>query len=604
MAYISTFEDGRDFLLGKAPQPQFGGHMVSSQATSWPRQQTELGAQPVMFGRGEESQWPVYPQRQEQGPEPVAPAVQLSGPGAAPMQGTTTTPAEQAPQQGVAAPAPFEAPDLGQSLGFGTDSRNMMASLFNPLRAGLEQGYGGLQTASQDFFSQAGPDRSFESINAPYTLTQYITQGKMGPKAHAVVGSSYRGPEGLDYTAEPELRARAEALASGRGLVPLVQMTGLPPGMAKWEAQNVWEDPGYRSKARAYESEVDKYYQDVEKERSRASARAEERSAQEQSIADQARAFALDWHGRTYADVLKSLEAAKANQAETAKRYEALMGQTGGEPPTREQLEAAGLGSLYTDVSATADSAAQQREAIMAKYPDIADIPVAEIGVSSKGREKNFFVYQGVKFQLDDAVKGNIGHKNMKKLGLDTKEKRQAFREELMRVGKQVEARQRELEALYSAGTARTGRPSAETRRGVPAEPGAYAAYDPLYYAEALNAAAAPLPDPRNYVEYSPGVVPTAENVATERQRATLARIDELIGQAQTLAAAGMPYEAAQITAAADQLIADQQAAVAKRQAAVDQAAADWTKNVKRARKKYESSGDDVLQTLGLGYMG
>lgn len=129
--------------------------------------------------------------------------------------------------------------------------------------------------------------------------------------------------------------------------------------------------------------------------------------------------------------------------------------------------------------------------------------------------------------------------------------------------------------------------------------PGELRAYDPLYFAGALQsdpALADPL-DPRGYAEFRPGTEATRYNVATEDQLGQLRGMHELLDRANEIAEED-PWQAAEILTDAGRWIEDWQKWSEGREALLDKAGDDWRRQVTLAHDRWKESKKGFLGDL------
>ena len=126
--------------------------------------------------------------------------------------------------------------------------------LFDPISQGVSDYEADLSGLRDTFRDEAGSERSFDSVGGEEILGRAIGGGPT-EEARDLVGAGYSGPVGLssESVAEAqargrELQSRDEALQSGGGLVSLLSSSvpGLTAGQARFEAQRLLDDPGFR----------------------------------------------------------------------------------------------------------------------------------------------------------------------------------------------------------------------------------------------------------------------------------------------------------------------------------------------------------------------
>jgi len=524
--------------------------------------------------------------------------ISLSGAGGAPVTSQPATPATV--EQSADAPAPSTQP-AGDSLGYGTGT--LGSQILSPITQGLQTGREGLGGAIDTFYEQAGQDRTWANSGAQDALQGYLQTGEGADTAKNYVNAAYGGPTGLDYTPNQDLRTRAQAATTGSGLTGLVQESnaGLTPGMARFDAQSLWNNPAFRAEANTYKSSVDEFFQDVAKEQERAAAKAESRTGQEADIREQSRNYVQDQYNTTMGDISQRAADLNAQNQAVYDQYAQYMADN-----QIDAEEAKALG-LYTPVNQEQQAAQAAYDEILAKYPGIANIPVGELTRDWKGHELTTFTVNGQTFSIDDLFNGNISPETAKALGVDPAKFLKSS-DSMRQLGEQLRLRQRELDALFSSGQWRdvyagrwpnynleTGPYQHRELVGFTGEPGQYAAYNPLYFQDAFqNQPLTQLPDPTAYVSnpegnVSPGATQRAmaQNTATDEERAQLQRVSTLLPELTALSDAGQVFEAAQIGANYERFLADQEAAIAERDRLLGDASQAWKDEVQAARDAY-----------------
>ena len=529
-----------------------------------------------------------------------ADVVQISGAGGSAPAPTAQPTTPGVGVEGTAAPVP-SSPPPGDSLGYGEGG--LQSQLFDPLSQGLRTGQEALGGAIESFDQAAGPERTWATSGAQDALQAYYMGTGDEGEARNYVNAAYTGPQTLGFTPDQDLMTRSNALNTGSGLTGLIQSgnPGHTPGMARFDAQALWNDPGYQKQADTYESQIDQYFQDVAKEQARAAATAETRTEQEADIRDKSRDFVSGMYDTTLGDIDQTVAGRNASNQAVYDEFGALSAQGGLTP---EQQKEYGLWTSVDDQQAEVQAAYDE---ILARYPDITVIEPGALTRDWKGHELTTFTVGDETFSIDDAFNGRIPEAAARELGLKTKE-------DQIRYGEQLRQRQRELDALFSPGQWRdryAGRwPGYEARWGAndvtqtplehrellgfTGEPGAYAAFDPLYHQEVLGQPTAQLPNPANYVQgpeelLSEGATheATRENTATPEQRAQLERAETLMSELKSLSDAGMVFEAARIGADYEQFLEDQEAAIAARERLLGDASDAWKDEVQAARNAY-----------------
>ena len=493
---------------------------------------------------------------------------------------TTTSLQPEAPSTGeTKKPFGSAAPSLIQRHG------SLNERLFDPISQGVSDYEADLSGLRDTFRDEAGSERSFDSVGGEEILGRAIGGGPT-EEARDLVGAGYSGPVGLssESVAEAqargrELQSRDEALQSGGGLVSLLSSSvpGLTAGQARFEAQRLLDDPGFRSQRDESRRATSGLGGQIETATREAADYADTRAAQEQSIADQSRDYLQQQRANIYTDL--DQEAARRNaENERLRDIYLQIQQEGAVSPQHHYLFGRG-GTQQNMRSGFSSPIPSEEERLSSemyrfinqtmnapRYSSISDLPMGEqIGISSHGRER----YEG-----ED---GRLLKKQLKEeYGIDNSQ---------WRLWK---ARQAELDAQLRA--APTG-----GKQGREAEEAAEAG-EPLGRFAAVSdhgdQGLDPFegPDITDYIDFKEGVLASRENVATETQRDRIASINDLLDSADSLAEAGNPWQAAKISTAVDKYLEAEETALEQRSGEESKQAEQWRRTLKKARRRYRNS--------------
>lgn len=437
---------------------------------------------------------------------------------------------------GISQAQPSQPQPQGPQLGGvfqGASSGPTAQRILQPLASGASSAQSQLSDIGRNFYSLAGPQRSFESVGGTGKLQGTLQTGQGIDEAKALVGAQYQGPTELDqmalqdvYRAFDTLRPAAQSLSGGGGLQSLVgqAIPGLSPGEARFEAGRLSRDPEFRSQANQTSQEIQRAYDALVSSESQARGYASDRAAAEKSIAEQSRGFLEGQRESTLKDIDASV--ASAQERNTAvERAMTPFSQSG----SLDDLRAIPQETLGFDPEAFAT-------------PDRARLAEAQTA-------------------WDDIMKRyNVDYQP----GLGPDPGITARGEEERRGGPMME----ELNALFSPGTDIVER-------------GKYADVLPLHWGEGAWQPA----DLREYINWSPGVSPSRENVSTEDQRNIINRVNEIMDVAERLAQSDMPYLADQISGNVDKFLEDEAKALDERRGRLDQQQEQWRGIVAKARR-------------------
>lgn len=541
---------------------------------------------------------------QPSGGQNATPVVSLSGQGTAPVASSSAPPTQFQGSSAVATPnetqsngqdsqvpsaseqsgegsvAPSSLPQLQN---FGT-SGQISNRLLSPLSAGIQQTGEGIKQASSAFQQAAGPTgqtygkRGGAQVVEDYLKGSFQNQAASDAArsgAQSFVNAQYTGPTEIDPTFASEARQRADEIQNrassyrtGYGLQSglLQGVPGLSGGEARYEAERTIARPEYRQEAREAELSSSALLSQLAKAEDRARQMAETRTMEEQAISERARSDVVGKRSKIEEDVNSRLmEAIKREQA-TEGAYSSFL--ESGDPLKLLGTEMRDFdpNAFNTPAAAQAEEARREFEAIMGKYGGLSEYDPLGLSVTKRGREQ---------YSL-----GREGDEGFDENRPDWIHYAQANQEINKDQRAKLEARQKELETIFSPGT-----------RNNP-EAGKYAAVAPLYYGggESFEDTIFQSEDPRAYTEYVPGVRPSVQNVSTAEQREAYNRINDLLDEAGRIDEAGEPYRASMIRAEVDRYLSEEEAALGERAGKLDERSESWQRQVNKARKKYRKA--------------
>jgi hypothetical protein len=420
-----------------------------------------------------------------------------------------------------------------------------------PLQSGAAQAQRRIADIGRSFYALAGPQRSFESTGAASKLSEAVHGGPGIDEARAFVNAQYQGPKELDqaaiqdvYRAFDALRPASQSL-TGVGLQSLIgqAVPGLSPGEARMEAGRLSRDPLFRAQAQETSQEVQRAYDALISQEKQAREYARSRSEQEKAIADQSRSFLEDTRRQVTDDLDRAVLAAQERNAALERAMAPFLAS----------------GSLEDLRSIPAELRDFDPEAFAT--PDRARLAEA------KAAWDEIMSRYGLSFQPGFGPDP----------GLTPQGREEARTEPYMD----------ELNALFSPGTALIDR-------------GKYADLLPLHWGVGAWQPA----DLREYIQWSPGVSPSRENVSSEEQRNIVNRINEILDVADRLAGSDMPYLADQISANIEGFLADEAKALEARRGQLDKQQEEWRGIVARAqrahRKRKKSAGWQKVASIAL----
>lgn len=402
-------------------------------------------------------------------------------------------------------------------------SQDFWNQIFAPVTGGIESGYQQLGGAVGGFREAAGDLRTLEDLGGEEALLRAAETGdpEAMAAARAAIGADYTGPAGLDPETLAALQREfqdiapyAKNLSSVAGVQALLEEArpGLSSGARRTEAQRLLESPEFRELTRTLGRDIGALGGTTERERIAAEDFAREREASEAEIARLARQTLEGRRGTIDEDLERRITEANAREQAAAEAYDYFT-KTG----DASRLQALDLGfdpSMFeTELTALDREAQTAREAIVndPRYEKIKDIPLMTLGITSHGSRR--YEWDPEWWEANkDALLAEYGKKGVGKL----KALARARQKELKEGGFDIGGRGREA--------------------------GKYAGAENIYGEDLFD----PQEGWKSYVGYDPGNVATRSNIASEAQRGEYNRIQDLLGQVDTLRDTD-PYEAARI---------------------------------------------------------
>jgi hypothetical protein len=445
------------------------------------------------------------------------------------------------------------------------------SKLFSPITSRLEEGYGDLGGARERFYGEVSPQRTYESTGG-----EGLIEAALGDTANRqayedvekLLGARYTGPAGLDpealRAAEEDvayLTPQAPSLDSAAGFQALLEqrLPHLTAGERRFEAGRALEDPAYREAAQELRRDIGQFRGDVGTEAGAARELAQTRAEEEAAIARQARESLT---GRKE-DITEDLEGRIREATERDRLVEETIQRFNetGNLEDLERLEGLGFDPREFDTEATR----LEREAKVAKaavmddprFAAIRDVPLMELGVTSRGRETHRFPDEWF-----EANKGRLSKNSMKRIKALAKERQKALDD--------------------------AGFRAASWKRDVgDVAGGRFAGLEPIYHTEGEDPFT--IADTRPYVNLETGTGATRHNIATEGEREKFNTIGSLLGDAERLEETD-PHQAARIVADVLGYAEDQKQQYIDTLQRMNDIGEEWGKVVSRARQKYKKS--------------
>jgi len=478
------------------------------------------------------------------------------------------------PSEGVQGGQPTQPVQQQPGIQFSTGATSgitpIYERLFNPIEKGIGQQREALAGSVQKFSTAAGDARTYEGIGAENVLSQAIrgdpaTRAENERQARGFLSSVYTGPSMLDQEAISNITQALGGLqtqiGSSGGIQDLIRQTtpGLTPGQVRFEAGHLRGDPNFQSKLAQGQSDISRLYANLGVAGREAETFAKSRAESEKNIAERSRGYLESERGDILGQIQKRIEEEKAQQAQAQAAWDQFYG-TGALEDLQAVNQTTGatqdLEPLKTDFRAKSGEAKAALDAILARYPDIKDVPLMQMGITSHGRQTlrfpdEWFATQGAKYSPS----------------------------EMAAIKERARLRQGEIDPLFSPRDATTP----------------YQLYAPSYFMgartpEELQGLMLQPEDLRLSASFDPGMLPAAENISTEDQRSVYNQIQNILGEVERLSSAGEPFRAASLALDLDGYFDREIAVMEKRKTELPQLQRQWLATLKRARHDFKKA--------------
>lgn len=471
------------------------------------------------------------------------------------------------------APGSYAAPGSGQIEGIGStytpsaEATGVYKDLFKPVSSELGTQVGALGGAVGAFNQQAKPYGTFGGEQQG-VLESALQGGSSSPDwktSQGWLAGAYTAPKldqgALDTIAQSlrgSLGPEGKALDTSAGARELLTRShsDLTPGEGRFEAPRVAADAGYQAGAEGLQTDIAKFWGDYLKAQGQAGAIGEKGASSAKDLQTKATGFLT---GKE--DTLKAGWGGKAKEAEAQQKtiQDALTSarSTGDWRQLQNIPESARSGWNPSDFGTPdvllREEGLKARADVMAKYPDIKDVPVMERGTNSKGKEA--YRFPDAWFE---ANKGKYTAEQMKAL--------------------KAQVRKRDLE-LEATGFSPVKEAPLELRynnaEGTEVDPqfevGKYSNVLPEWFGSDWTPA-----NPADYVGFAGGspMTPTAENVAPQGEIDYYNTIQSLLNDPRTISNV-LPYKA-QVTGDTKGYQDDNAASMGDQQASIQKAIQDY----------------------------
>lgn len=486
----------------------------------------------------------------------------------------TSPPPSPAPQ--AAPETPTQAQRLPGQVRYDPSQGSLGAGFLQPLRQSVGEAGQAIGLAGETFRTGAGPMRDFQTAGGQRILESALPASALPgeiTQAKDLLSANYQGPMGLSpellgKTAETaqDIETQASALQTGGGLQTLLRqgIPGLNPGMARVEAQRLFDTPDFRRQAAQVGQQASALAPQLTQEVLGAQKYAEDRVATEESLRQAAKGYLEEKRTGILAPLEAQAQEANAKQLALQQLYDKFL-ETGN---LEDLIAAAPDASVLKDSRYTQ---APEAEAIWEKimgdprYAKVADIPLMQKTISPRGKET--YTVPGGKWG------GAEVYGQLKSGKLTPKQ------------WKLILERQKRLEKYFGPDTK-------------------YDWYRPLYLGGKAGATQFQTPALESFTALDEGTFSTRETFATEADRQTFGRINELLEETDRLVAAGEPYRAASVAVETDRFIGELEKQAKKLERAQTKGWQDFKAQVRKARKKFKQSRGGFLGEMSNRLLG
>jgi hypothetical protein len=491
-------------------------------------------------------------------------------------------------------PAKIDAP-AGSSpkinlRGYGGDSEisDQYRSLFAPATNSLRDSYGKLSSAADEFVSQAGPLRSWSSIQGGKAIEDALTPDEDAEKdaaemqaAKDLLGTSYKGPGTLaqgdvDTVGKnlSSLKQSGKAYLGAPGIAAILQTQASTPATDQElaiEADRYLSNQDYLRSAQEFQKQISGLEGDYRSAQEQALGYAQRRTTDEADIANQARELLQGARGDISSELSRRVEAEKANEAAfnaAMDKYKATgdLSALAGYEGYDQAVEAFNTPTqqLY------AEGKAKLAE-IQGQYQDIANIPYFSPQITTRGLSTLGWTPDELK-----ALQSQYDPKTLEAL-----KKRATERQIALEDAGFSDSSQERYMSKY--GDIRM-QPNPEKAPG----PGKYSTLIPELYGGELGAY-----QPLGTTDYvtstdSSGLSPEALSTEAERDRYNRASL--LLDLEDRMDAAETPYEKKKIATEAGKYLEDEKAALESRKEALTAKEQEYLVAVEDAHRRYRQA--------------
>jgi hypothetical protein len=477
--------------------------------------------------------------------------------------------------------------------------------------------------------------RTYEGIGAQNTLDSAIAPSSTTDSrgaAKGLIGSTYGGPTELDAAEMAriqgetgELESRANALRSGTGIQATLQETvpGLTPGQAEFEAAKYRYDPKFQGQAIQEGQNIAHLNRILTGERTQATDIASQRAAEEKQIAERSRGYVTEKRQGIMDDLLREMADEQARNDALQGISDTLQAGSGqdlglipeeyrNEFNTPGRQQAGEARKIYDDIQADylrdnpwlkdfPDPLVPRvtgrgrtwwgyRDPKTGKVIDIRKIP----GLS-KEQERVLTARQN---QYDKVFGTDLGWGLNQKKSLTDEQQTRLDTDEGIRIPKdqpqigenrnrkpvtradleQESGRLQDIAPIYFRDDAQAPQLDENGEPLLPSEEAAYQSFeDSLYKPD----------DYRTFFNFKPSAGLSVGNLANDAQVSTFNNIQDILNEAERLAADNLPYTAAKIMAEPERFLAEEQKALEARGVALDAAGKAFLQKVKNTRKQH-----------------
>lgn len=516
------------------------------------------------------------------GPMPGQSNIVIAGaPASSSGPGGGTTPTDQA---GASSEAPKQAA-VDVAGGF-QRTGSLQDRLLNPIQQSLTGAQGEANQLRQDFSTQAGPQRSWDSVGGSGAVEQAIQSGQ---DTQGLTTASYGGPASigalnptgvagvtgaLDRTGQ-----RAREYKNPGGLQGYVQnsVPGVTSGMARYDAAQLGADKGFQEAYGGVQQGTEATQKEFAAQEAQSAEFARQRATQEAEIRKNTLDMLQSEASRIQGQVTGRVDTETARNKQLQELYDKITssGDVGALAQTAPGLLSFDPSTFNTQRDALALEAQAKRDSIMAdpRFASIKDIPLMTLGINNHGVE-----VKKPDPEWKAANRAKYGEKEWNAL--------------LKLMGTRQDALRDAGFAYKFGGKKHTGVASNPDKKGQETA-AQYSEINPLYFGTPWEQV-----QEAGFLNPVEVMQATVENQIAAEERARYNAIQSLLG-GPTMDPAGLAYEQAKLGFDQSGFQQAEDTKYEDRREQMAQFQQDWARLVNQARGKYEESRANSMAGFG-----